>query len=247
MEQGGGSALQVAMADGTVCASHGTCKVRLKLQQLSADLTCHVVELADPYEVILGEDWLSKYSATFSWAHKCCVLTKGSQRITLVPNVPSQDEPAQSSSGAFAAPMSAVQANRAMLHGCRAYVAVCTDAQTAVDASCASVQIDSACSNVDKSQLMPESDLNGLLHEFSDRFMDTLPEGLPPERNIGHSIPLEPGSEPPFKHPYRMSPRELAEAKSQIADFIARGHVKPCTSPYSSPVVFKGWLFAHVR
>ena len=155
------------------------------MQQLSVDLTCHVVELADPYEVIRGEDWLSKYSATLSWAHKCCVLTKGSQRITLVPDVHSQDEPAQSSSGAFAAPMSAVQANRAMLHGCCAYFAVCTDAQTPVDASCAPVQVDSACSNVDKSQLMPESDLNGLLHEFSDRFMDTLPEGLPPERNIG--------------------------------------------------------------
>ena len=101
-----------------------------------------------------------------------------------------------------------------MLHGYRAYVAVCTDAQTAVDASCASVQVDSACSNVVKSQLMPESDLHGLLHEFSDRFMDTLPEGLPPEWNIGHSIPLEPGSKSPFKHPYGMSPRELAEAKS---------------------------------
>ena len=112
VEQGGGSTLQVAMADGTVCASHGTCKVRLKLQQLSADLTCHVVELAGPYEVILSEDWLSKYSATLSWAHKCCVLTKGSQRITFVPDVPSQDEPAQSGSGPFAAPMSAVQAKR---------------------------------------------------------------------------------------------------------------------------------------
>ena len=112
VEQGGGSTLQAAMADGTVCASHGTCKVRLKLQQLSADLMGHEVELADPYEVILGEDWLSKYSATLSWAHKCCVLTKGSQRITFVPNVSSQDEPAQSHSGAFAAPMSAVQASR---------------------------------------------------------------------------------------------------------------------------------------
>ena len=60
-------------------------KVRLKLQGFVADLTCHVIELADAYEVILGEDWLSKYSATLSWEHRCCVLTKGSQRLMLVP------------------------------------------------------------------------------------------------------------------------------------------------------------------
>ena len=73
-----------------VCSSLGTCKVRLEVQQFSTDLTCHVVELADAYEVIPGEDWLSKYSATLSWGHKCCVLNKGSQRITLVPGADSQ-------------------------------------------------------------------------------------------------------------------------------------------------------------
>ena len=79
-----GEPVRVAVADGAIYASCGTCKVRLKMQQCSADLTCHVVELADAYEIILGEDWLCKYSAALSWGHKCCVLTKGSQRITLV-------------------------------------------------------------------------------------------------------------------------------------------------------------------
>ena len=53
-----------------------------------------------------------------------------------------------------------------------------------------------------------------------------------------HAIPLEPGSKPPFRHAYRLSPRELAEAKSQIADLIARGHAVPSTSPYSSSILF---------
>ena len=62
---------------------------------------------------------------------------------------------------------------------------------------------------------MPEPELNALLDEFFDQFSETLPEGLPPERNIGHTIPLEPGNhKPPFKHAYRLSPRELAEARS---------------------------------
>ena len=57
--------LQVAVANGMVRTSLGICKVRLKLQEFIADLTFHVIPLADAYEV-LGDDWLSKYSATLS-------------------------------------------------------------------------------------------------------------------------------------------------------------------------------------
>ena len=58
--------LQVAVANGTACSSVGTCKVCLKLPHFSANTVCQVVELANAYEAILGEDWLNKHSAT--WA-----------------------------------------------------------------------------------------------------------------------------------------------------------------------------------
>ena len=148
------------------------------------------------------------------------------------------DEPVQSVPGAYAAPITAVQAGKAMASGCRAFLAVCTDAQPVADASCAAVNSDTDAGESDQSQLMPESVLNALLHEYHDVFPEALPPGLPPERNIGHTIPLEPGSKPPFGHPYKLSLRELAEAKSQIADLIARGHAVPSTSPYSSSVLF---------
>ncbi len=90
---GVGEPLRVAVTDGVIHASTGTCKVRLKLH-FSADLTCHVVELADAYESIHGEDWLCKYYAILFWGHKCCVLTKASQRITLFPGAESDlDKP----------------------------------------------------------------------------------------------------------------------------------------------------------
>ncbi|DBB04262.1 TPA: hypothetical protein ACH3X1_016713 [Trebouxia sp. C0004] len=178
------------------------------MQQFSADLTCHVVELADACEIILGEDWLCKYSATLSWGHKCCVLTKGSQRITLVPGPASDlDEPVQSVPGAYAAPLTAVQAGKAMANGCCAFLAGCTDAKPVADAACAAMPSDTAAGGTDQSQLMPESVLNALLHEYHDRFPEALPPGLPPERNIGHTISLEPGSKtkPPFRHAYRQA------------------------------------------
>ncbi len=163
------------------------------------------------------------------------MLTKGSQRFTIVPGPDSDSEtPVRAVPGAYAAPETAVQASRALAHGCHAFLAVYTDAQPTADASCAAV----SDSNTDQSQLMSGSVLDALLRDYEDRFPETLPDGLPPERNIGHTIPTESGAKPPFRHAYRLSPRELAEAKSQIANLIARGHVVPSTSPYSSPILF---------
>ncbi len=50
-------------------------------------------------------------------------------------------------------------------------------------------------SNVDasdtgRSQLTSESVLNALLHEHGDRLPETLPLSLPPEHNIGRTLPL---------------------------------------------------------
>ncbi len=148
------------------------------------------------------------------------------------------DEPVRSLLGAYAAPITAVQAGKAMASGCRAFLAVCTDAQPVADAACAAMPSATAAGGTDQSLLMPESELNALLHEYHARFPEALPPGLPPERNIGHAIPLEPGSKPPFRHAYRISPRELAAAKSQIADLIARGHAVPSTSSHSSFILF---------
>lgn len=170
-------------------------------------------------------------------------LTMGSQRITLVPGPDAGHdddvvEPVQPVKRASAAVLSAVQAGRALQRGCQAFLAVCVDAQSVADASCAAVHSDSAASSIhDKSQLMPEPELDALLHEYDDRFMSALPEGLPLNATLVIPSRLKPSSKPPFRHAYRLSPLELAEAKSQIADLIARGHVEPSTSPYSSPIL----------
>ncbi len=65
-----------------------------------------------------------------------------------------------------------------------------------------------------------------------------MPAGLPPERNIGHAIPLEPGAKPVFRSPYRPSPKELEEAKRQIAELVACSHAAPSNSPFAAPILF---------
>ena len=116
-------ALQVAAANALVCSSIGTCKVCFKLQQLTADLSCHAVKIADAYEVILGDNRLQKYSATLSYAQRCCVLDQGSQRFTLVPGCDDgPDTPVQTDPAAHAAPVSALQADRALRQPCQWFV-----------------------------------------------------------------------------------------------------------------------------
>ena len=61
------------------------------------------------------------------------------------------------------------------------------------------------------STLMSDSVLQSLLHEYRDCCPDRLPDGLPPERKVGHAIHTEPRSSPADRHMYRMTPAEKVE------------------------------------
>ena len=43
-----------------------------------------------------------------------------------------------------------------------------------------------------------------------------IPAGLPPQREMAHTIPLEEGHKPPSRPIYRLSPLEIEEATKQI-------------------------------
>ena len=76
-----------------------------------------------------------------------------------------------------------------------------------------------------------------VLHEFSDVFVDEIPE-LPPRREIDFSIDLLPRSTPISKEPYRMSLLELTELKIQLQELLDREYIRPSVSPWGAPVLF---------
>ncbi|KAJ9519586.1 hypothetical protein QJQ45_000675 [Haematococcus lacustris] len=78
--------------------------------------------------------------------------------------------------------------------------------------------------------------LQELLDEYSDVFQPIT--GLPPERAVGHSIPLQPDGKPPARPSYRMSKPEQDELRKQITDLLAKGLIEPSSSPYAAPVLF---------
>ncbi|GAU30442.1 hypothetical protein TSUD_392550 [Trifolium subterraneum] len=71
-------------------------------------------------------------------------------------------------------------------------------------------------------------------------YLDVFPEeinSLPPEREIEFSIDLVPGSQPISIAPYRMSPLELRELKSQLEELLQKHFIRPSVSPWDAPVL----------
>ncbi|KAJ9522463.1 hypothetical protein QJQ45_008249 [Haematococcus lacustris] len=78
--------------------------------------------------------------------------------------------------------------------------------------------------------------LTKLISEFEDVFAPF--NKLPPQRPVGHTIPLQPGCKPPALPSYKMSQPELLEMKKQVAAFLEQGIIEPSSSPYAAPVLF---------
>jgi hypothetical protein len=74
--------------------------------------------------------------------------------------------------------------------------------------------------------------------QYDDVFPKDLPKQLPPHRSIDHKIELVPGSTPPSRPVYRMSPVELDELKKQLTELLEHGFIRPSKSPYGAPVLF---------
>jgi hypothetical protein len=75
---------------------------------------------------------------------------------------------------------------------------------------------------------------------FVNEYTDVFPEdvmSIPPEREIEFSIDLVPGSQPISVAPYRMSPLELRELKSQLEELLQKHFIRPSVSPWGAPVL----------
>ena len=75
-----------------------------------------------------------------------------------------------------------------------------------------------------------------VVSEFPEVFPEDICE-LPPEREIEFAIDLVPGASPISIAPYRMSPVELAEVKTQVEDLLNKQFVRPSVSPWGAPVL----------
>ena len=60
----------------------------------------------------------------------------------------------------------------------------------------------------------------------------------PPQRVVDFGIELYPSTSPISMTPHRMTPVELHELRVQLQDLMDKGFIRPCTSPWGTPVLF---------
>src|ERR1044072_6976972 len=61
---------------------------------------------------------------------------------------------------------------------------------------------------------------------------------MPPDRCVEFIVDLVSGTAPISRCPYRMAPHELAELKIQLEASLAKGFIRPSSSPWGCPVLF---------
>ena len=104
--------------------------------------------------------------------------------------------------------ISTMQARRIMRKGCETLLVVI---------------LDSKRGQVDVEKIL-------VVREFLDVFPEELP-GIPLERGVDLAIEIVPGTVPMARAPYRMTPTELKELKSQLQELLDKGFIRPSVSP----------------
>jgi len=85
--------------------------------------------------------------------------------------------------------------------------------------------------------LIDKDKLVHLIQEYEEVFME-IPDGLPPDRNIGHTIRLEQEAIPPYRRNRRMSPAELEICEEYVGNLLKKGWITPSSSPFGAPIMF---------
>ena len=236
--------LNIQLADGTVRMS------TLIVEQASVVFDEHaefidfsVINLPK-YEAILGKPWLNRWNPVIDWKKNSLAWKMGS-RMICVQGVHEPMGPEIVSSlfqRKCTIDLISAQRMRKLAKKEPVYVAmVRTTNDDVAETEMMTSQAQDQCTvavGEDKTKTPYPEQVQAILNDFSDIFPRDLPAGLPPKRDIDHRIELVPGTEPPHRALYRMSPKGLDELKQQLKDLTDKGYIQPSVSPFGAPVLF---------
>ena len=233
------SAGSIQLGNASVASITGKVTLNLSIRQYHTKISMYVTKLSPGIDVVLGEPFMRASSAHIEYSPDgmaALKVWKDIWRFTLEPKVAQQTTKPQE--GPF---LSAMQCKKAVRKARRCFLVnvmhiMSDQAEPAADQEASQADEPIPADHAKRKNLISEARLKHLLDRYKNVFRD-LPNGLPPDRGIQHTIELE-SNKTPFKHPYRLSPLELAEAKKQIAELLAKGFIKPSQSPFGAPILF---------
>nr|XP_027093534.1 uncharacterized protein LOC113713927 [Coffea arabica] len=163
----------------------------------------------EPYDMILGVDWMKSYSPiTFDFKRLNLSFEKGGEHVVLKGD--------------------SNNANVRMQQGSTAHKFVRHKIRKALQQSC--------MVKVHNSQVISEPDsLTQLLAKYDDIFAE--PKTLPPNRCHDHQIPLKPDAKPFKIPPYRYPHVQKNEIDNQVKDMLTSGLIQISHSPFASPAL----------
>ena len=236
----------IQLANGSNMEASGQALASLAIQQYRADVHVYAADLSSlPCDILVGEPWLRKHKASIQYgpsgATALCI-TKGRKKLS-VPPIPAR------SSGPSSVQINAIRMQSQLRHkrAVKCFTVKIQDPHLykkeghLPEAKPAQSEKESAsiCHDVcqNNPSLVSAAIMDQIKLEFEDVFQPP-PAGLPPDRGIGHLIPLEPGHKPPYKNPYRLSPVEICEVRKQIKELLSKGWIEESQSPYGASILF---------
>ncbi|KAJ9520579.1 hypothetical protein QJQ45_007435 [Haematococcus lacustris] len=211
------------------------CTVRLSTYHDRVPFVMADISNAD-YDVVLGKPWLTAKNPDINWPLERITLRHAGAVHTLA--APPSPAPNPSASQLLSPARFRKAARKDAV-----FVAVLTDSSPPLSPSPAMPSSHTSTSTSpppDQPQWPPSlpPSATALLSEHIEVFPKELPSvhNLP-HRSVDHVIQLESGT-PPNRPVYRMSQEELDELKRQLDELLAKGYIRPSTSPFGSAVLF---------
>lgn len=186
-------------------------------------LTFNVTDLM--YPAILGMPWLKLHDPVVSWSQK--TLTFSSQRCLSRCRLENKPLTVQSCTAVEKQTNSSVKC--ALLQS-EEFIELATSEELTIHLL--SVRLVDEKTPVDAPTIPPE--YADLAEVFSKANADKLPE----HRSFDIAIELEEGAKPPYGPLYSLSPTEMSALKEYIDENLAKGFIRPSSSPAGSPILF---------
>ncbi|GJY45808.1 putative reverse transcriptase domain-containing protein, partial [Tanacetum coccineum] len=203
----------VELADGRIIGVNTIfmgCTLNLRNHPFNINLM--PVEMGS-FDVIIGMDWLSKYSAVIDCAKKIVRIPWRNKTLIIHGDGSTQGNVTRLNI------ISCTKTQKYMEKGFPIFLAHVTAKEVE-----------------DKSEKKRLEDVP-IVQDFPEVFPEDLP-GLPPTRQVEFQIDLVPGAAPVARAPYRLAPSEMKELSEQLKELSDKGFIRPSSSPWGAPVLF---------
>ena len=224
------------------------------IQGVTTSFTACEMRLPEGVDIMLGQSWQSPHKATLlSWLGQVKFMDNDNVPACWQKSEKLADDPynspvkwssaAKSSKGKqyFVAYVRTHADKPVNLHPEAIVATAVAAASSDVHASPGTPGDQSADPRLQKVFIEQQSAVQGireLVHEFSVVFLEDLPAVLPPDRGLGHAIPLQQNASVPASKIYRLSKPQREEMERQIKALLLTGWIRPSSSPYGSPILY---------